>query len=103
MNSIMADEGHDIRPPRARRLRVRRAPVGRNTSVRFIPTDRTDFEVMSTALVGEHPVLDVPLVDDGGLGWEDVSFICPVQTILDLYIAPNDPHMIYSRRGPLVS
>ena len=103
MNSIMADEGHDIRPPHARRPRVRRALVGRNTYVRFILTDRTDFEVTSTALVGEHPVLDVPLVDDGGLGWEDVSFICPVQTILDLYTIPNDPQMIFSSRGPLVS
>ena len=44
MNSIMADEGHDIRPPRARRPRVRRAPVGRNTFVRFILTDETDLD-----------------------------------------------------------
>ena len=45
----------------------------------------------------------MPLVDDGGLGWEDISFICPVQTILDLYTVPNDPQMIFSSRGPLVS
>ena len=68
----------------------------RNTYVRFILTYRTYFNVMTTTLVGNHLVLNVPLVDDGGLGWEEVSFICPVQTILDIYTYPNDPHIRFS-------
>ena len=43
------------------------------------------------------------MVDEGGLGWEDVSQLCPVQTILDIYSIDDDPQMIYESRGPLVS
>ena len=81
---------------------MRRIPAGRNSSIRFIPTDMTDFDVTSTALVGNHPVSEVPLVDDGGLLWDEVSTLCPVQTILSIYSDLNDPHMRFCSRGPLV-
>ena len=77
--------------------------AGQSSRVRIIPSDRTDFNVTSTTLLGDNPIREVPLVDEGGLGWEDVSRLCPVQTILDLYTYDDDPQMMYASRGPLVS
>jgi len=45
-----------------------------------------EFNVTTTDLVEEHLVLDVPLVDDRGLLWKKVSAICPILTILDIYV-----------------
>ena len=43
------------------------------------------------------------MVDEGGLGWEDVSQLRPIQIILDLYSIDDDPQMIYESHGPLVT
>ena len=98
----MADEECDIRPPLAMRPRVHRIPTWRKSFVWFIPKDRKYFDVTSTTLVGNHTVPEVPLVDDGGLLWDEVSTLCPVQTILSIYSYPNDPQMHFCSWGPLV-
>ena len=62
----------------------------------------TYFDVTSINLVGNHPVHNIPLVDNGGLLWDEVSTLCLVQTILDIYSDPNDPHMHFCSQGPLI-
>ena len=63
-----------VRGQVGRRARAwRNFSAGQSSRVRIIPSDRTDFNVTSTTLLGDNPVREVPLVDEGGLGWEDVS------------------------------